>query len=77
MPDAWRPTGGRGQLDLRAANRAILTASGVPAEQIVDLGPCSSCAHEQYFSHRASRGTAGRQLSLIGLAGAGASAPAG
>lgn len=77
MPDAWRPRGGRGQLDLRAANRAILTASGVPGEQIFDLGPCSNCAHEHYFSHRASRGTAGRQLSLIGLAGASPWAPVG
>ncbi len=69
MPDAWRPMGGRGQLDLRAANRAILTASGVPGEQIENVGPCTSCAHAQYFSHRASGGFAGRQLSLIGLPG--------
>lgn len=66
MADAWQPSGGHGQLDLRRANRAILVASGVEAANIVDVGPCTSCASEEFFSHRASRGRGGRQLSLIG-----------
>jgi hypothetical protein len=66
MPDAWQPAGHRGQLDLRRANRAILVAQGVPPEAIVDVGPCTSCASTEFFSHRRSGGRTGRQLSLIG-----------
>ncbi|MFN8644005.1 MAG: polyphenol oxidase family protein [Candidatus Binatia bacterium] len=66
MPDAWQRAGGHGQLDLRQVNRAILAAIGVAPGAIVDVGPCTSCASADYFSHRASRGRAGRQLSLIG-----------
>jgi YfiH family protein len=66
MPDAWQPAGGHGQLDLRQANRAILVAQGVDPGAIVDVGPCTSCASEEFFSHRRSGGRAGRQLSAIG-----------
>lgn len=66
MPDAWQPAGSRGQLDLRRANRAILVASGVEPRAIVDIGPCTSCAGDDFFSHRRSGGRAGRQLSVIG-----------
>jgi purine-nucleoside/S-methyl-5'-thioadenosine phosphorylase / adenosine deaminase len=71
MPDAWQPAGDHGHLDLRRANRAILVASGVNADAIVDVGPCTSCANERFFSHRRSQGRAGRQLSVIGLSGPG------
>jgi hypothetical protein len=67
MPDAWQPGGSRGRLDLRRANRAILVASGVAPGAIVDVGPCTRCAASDFFSHRASGGRAGRQLSLVGL----------
>lgn len=66
MPDAWQPAGDHGQLDLRQANRAILVAHGVDPAAIVDVGPCTSCASDEFFSHRRSSGRAGRQLSLIG-----------
>lgn len=69
LPDAWQPAGARGQLDLRQVNRAVLAAGGVPPESIVDLGPCTHCAADAYFSHRASAGRAGRQVSLIGYGG--------
>lgn len=69
MPDAWRPAGAHGQLDLRAANRHILRAQGVPDSQIVQVGPCTSCQSDEFFSHRRSGGRAGRQLSVIGWAG--------
>jgi len=68
MPDAWYPAGIHGRLDLRAANRAILLAHGVPASQITAVGPCTSCESHRYFSHRRSGGRAGRQLSGIGWA---------
>lgn len=66
MPDAWQPGNGHGQLDLRAANRHILLAHGVPESQIVDTGDCTACKSDAYFSHRRSGGRAGRQVSVIG-----------
>ncbi len=66
MPDAWRPNGSHGRLDLRIANRYILLAQGVPESQIAMAGPCTSCESSEYFSHRRSRGRTGRQLSVIG-----------
>ena len=66
MPDAWQPAGTHGQLDLRQANRAILIAQGVDPGAIVNAGPCTSCAGDDFFSHRRSEGRAGRQLSVIG-----------
>jgi YfiH family protein len=66
MPEAWQPNGAHGQLDLRAANRHILLAAGVPAAQIATVGPCTACQSAEYFSHRRSLGRAGRQLSVIG-----------
>ena len=68
MPDAWQRVGARGQLDLRAANRRILADAGIAMDHMVDIGPCTSCAHTEFFSHRQSRGRAGRQLSAIGWA---------
>jgi YfiH family protein len=66
MPDAWSRVGRKGQLDLRQANRAILTACGVEPNLIFAIGPCTACAHEDFFSHRKSEGRAGRQLSYLG-----------
>lgn len=68
MPNAWRCVGQRGQLDLRLANRAILCAHGVADEDLITVGPCTSCRADAYFSHRRSGGRAGRQLSAIGFA---------
>ena len=67
MADAWQPAGSHGQLDLRRANRAILVAAGVDPGAIAVVGPCTSCAADEYFSHRRSAGRAGRQASIIGM----------
>lgn len=66
MPDAWQPVGAHGQLDLRAANRRILSAHGVPEARIIDTGDCTACRSDAFFSHRRSAGRAGRQVSVIG-----------
>ena len=66
MPDAWSRAGRKGQLDLRQANRAILAACGVRPDLIFTIGPCTACAETDFFSHRKSRGRAGRQLSYLG-----------
>lgn len=66
LGEAWQRREGKGQLDLRAANRQILIAAGVPAAAIDVIGPCTACQMTRYFSHRASAGLAGRQLSVVG-----------
>jgi len=67
MPDAWQPSGHRGQLDLRLANMRILARHGVPVDRIWRTGSCTACADARYFSHRRSGGRTGRQASLIGF----------
>ncbi len=66
-PGAWRPGGTKGWLDLRGANAILLRRSGLADSRIHRIGPCTRCAVRQYFSHRASDGRTGRQLSYIGL----------
>lgn len=66
MREAWSRSGSKGRLDLRGANRRILAGAGVPPEQVVDVGPCTACAFDRFFSHRRSGGETGRQLSLVG-----------
>jgi len=53
-------------LDLRGLNRAILQRAGVPTEQIYEVGPCTSCSGEEFFSYRRARAETGRQMSFIG-----------
>lgn len=71
MPSAWQERNGRPRLDLRKANRLILAAIGVPDDRIHDVGPCTSCARADYFSHRAESGRAGRQISAVSWLGEG------
>jgi polyphenol oxidase len=66
LGSAWKARGAKGHLDLRATNRQILIAAGVPETSIDIVGPCTACQMMQYFSHRASGGQAGRQLSVVG-----------
>lgn len=61
-----RGAGGGEFLDLRALNRALLEEAGIPPAQIFDVGPCTSCAAEDFFSYRREKGKTGRQLSFIG-----------
>lgn len=57
---------GKTFLDLRLLNRAILEQTGVPSEQIFEIGPCTSCARDDFFSYRRERKETGRQISFIG-----------
>src|SRR6266436_3526986 len=59
---------GRTYLDLRRLNRAILEHAGVPLTQIYDVGPCTSCAPDEFFSYRREKKETGRQISFIGWA---------
>jgi len=56
-------------LDLKKANRDQLLRQGVPKEQI-EASPLSTASHsEDFFSHRASKGKAGRGWAVIGVMG--------
>jgi purine-nucleoside/S-methyl-5'-thioadenosine phosphorylase / adenosine deaminase len=53
-------------LDLRRLNREILAHAGISASRIFEVGPCTSCASEEFFSYRREGADVGRQLSFIG-----------
>lgn len=59
-------TGAKPHLDLRGLNRAILEQAGIPAEQIHELGGCTRCSGDDFYSYRRARGETGRQMSFIG-----------
>jgi polyphenol oxidase len=53
-------------LDLRNFNTAILHRAGIPKNQIFRIGPCTSCAKDEFFSYRREKKQTGRQISFIG-----------
>lgn len=57
---------GKSFVNLRRLNRDILRAAGVPGSQLHQIGPCTSCAADDFFSYRRERSDTGRQMSLIG-----------
>lgn len=59
-------TEGQYSLNLQELNRQILLASGVPEQNILQTGLCSSCDQEEFFSHRRDKGRTGRMMSFIG-----------
>ena len=61
-----RRRGAKAWIDLREINAAILRRGGVRESNIHLVGPCTRCAAAECFSHRASGGRTGRQLSAIG-----------
>lgn len=61
------PEAGKWMLDLASANRIELMERGVPAENILSAGHCTSCRRELFFSHRASHGRTGRQINFLML----------
>jgi YfiH family protein len=61
-----RATNGKTFLDLKKLNRLILERAGVPAEQVQEIGPCTGCSSEDFFSYRREKGETGRQISFIG-----------
>ena len=54
-------------LDLAEANRRQLIDAGVPAKNIFDLGLCTSCRADLFFSHRAENGVTGRMMAAAGI----------
>ncbi len=64
---ATRP--GHWQMDLPAINRRLLEQSGVASERIDDLGLCTSCRSDLFFSHRRDKGRTGRMMNFILMRG--------
>jgi YfiH family protein len=56
---------GRSHLDLRAANRAQLLASGVSASRIRTHPACTRCGGDQFASYRRDGAGSGRMIGLI------------
>ncbi len=54
-------------LDLRAANRLILSEAGVPDKNIELPGICTCCNPDYLFSHRATNGKRGNMAAFLGL----------
>jgi polyphenol oxidase len=54
-------------VDLIEANRRQLLAAGLSARSIHVVGGCTQCHTDLFFSHRASRGHAGRMMAVIGI----------
>jgi polyphenol oxidase len=54
-------------LDLAEANRRQLIDAGVPAKNISDIGLCTFCRKDLFFSHRAEKGLTGRMMAVVGI----------
>jgi hypothetical protein len=61
------PIGPSLHLNLIEANRRQLLAAGLKPKAISIVGGCTNCRPDLFFSHRASKGHAGRMLSVIGI----------
>lgn len=56
---------GKAHIDLRAANRAVLVAAGVPVGNIAVSQHCSRCEHDHFFSARRLGINSGRTFTGI------------
>ncbi|MGH2459206.1 MAG: laccase domain-containing protein, partial [Chloroflexota bacterium] len=56
------------RLDLWEANRRLLAGAGVLDRRITVVARCTACRADQFFSHRAQQGQAGRLAAVIALA---------
>ena len=56
---------GKAHIDLRAANRDVLIAVGVPVDHVVVSQHCSRCEHERFFSARRLGINSGRTFTGI------------
>jgi polyphenol oxidase len=65
-PPGHQPPAPTVQLDLPAANRAMLEGAGVPPERIFCSDFCTACRTDLFFSYRRERVT-GRLMAAIGI----------
>jgi hypothetical protein len=64
-----RPVRNTYRLDLVQANRLLILAEGVPESNIYQLGLCTACHPDLFFSHRRDKGKTGRQIAVVGFVG--------
>ena len=57
---------GKTFVNLRRLNRDILRSAGVPGNQLHQIGPCTACSPEDFFSYRRGQSETGRQISVVG-----------
>lgn len=57
----------RYRLDLPAANRYRLARAGVPDANVHDIGACTHCEPERFYSYRRDGPRSGRHWAVIGL----------
>jgi hypothetical protein len=57
---------GKSFVDLRKLNCGILKGAGLPSKQLFEIGPCTCCAPDEFFSYRREKKETGRQMSFIG-----------
>lgn len=65
-PPGHPPPPPRVNLDLIAANRAILADAGIPPARIFSSGHCTACRTDLFFSYRREH-TTGRMMASIGI----------
>ena len=65
-PPGHAPPSPTVQLDLTAANKAILHAAGVPVKNIAATDLCTGCRPDLFFSYRKEKIT-GRMMAAIGI----------
>jgi len=56
---------GRWLLDLWETNRVALLKAGVSPVNISVMGVCTACNDDKFFSHRKSKGKAGRMMGVV------------
>ena len=61
------PIGPSLHLDLIEANRRQLLDVGLKLQAIYAVGGCTHCQTEWFYSHRASKGRAGRMMAVVGI----------
>lgn len=54
------------RLDLKELNKQILIDAGIKEKNILITKLCTSCNHEDFFSHRKDQGKTGRMISFMG-----------
>jgi len=65
------PIGPSLHVDLIEANRRQLMDAGIGPERIAVVGGCTECHPQLFYSHRGSRGRAGRMMAVVGVRKAG------
>ncbi|HEY8885750.1 MAG TPA: peptidoglycan editing factor PgeF [Chloroflexota bacterium] len=65
LENVWLRGAAETRLNLWEANRQQLVASGVDPDRLSVSAICTSCQVEDYFSHRAQQGQAGRFIGAI------------